>query len=111
MVVVILSALVSEVTFFVGQKDPADSFFWYLGLFVLAVMAGRLNPVRPWRWGVAVILPQSLLSFFPEPSNLWPLGLLFLCILALPLILAAKLGALLWRERFGVQPATQPDPK
>lgn len=95
--VAVMSALVAIFVVLSGQRDPTDSAHWYLGLFCTAFIAGLLLPLRPWRGGVAVLLPQLLLPFVPQPSNLWPLSLIFLALLLLPLTLVACLGA--WIRR------------
>jgi hypothetical protein len=64
-----------------------------LGLFIPTIIAGFLAPDRHWRWAAAVILPQCLAPFFPKPSNIWPLSLIFLGLLFLVLLLAARAAA------------------
>jgi hypothetical protein len=88
-----MSLSVLGLVFASGEKDPTDNGYWYLGLFIPTIITSLLVPDRPWRWAAAVILPQFLAPFFPEPSNIWPLSLIFLGVLFLLLVLAARASA------------------
>jgi hypothetical protein len=91
----VLSLLVWVLVIAAGEQDPTDNPYWYLSLFTLTVVASFLVPGRPWRWAAAVILPQFLGPFYPIPSNIWPLSVVFLGFLFLALLLAAYCSALL----------------
>jgi hypothetical protein len=104
-----LSLLVWAFVIATGEKDPTDSGYWYLGLFVPTMVAGFLVPDRPWRWAAAVIIPQCLGPFFSEPSNIWPLALIFLGILFGALLVTAHAGASMRKmgERLLSRPETR----
>lgn len=94
-----------------GRRDPTDNETWYLGMFTLAFAAGLLSPGRPWRWGVATVVPHYVLIFYPEVSNLWPLAMIFMSVLAIPTTLLAWSGSSLRRSIvrwFGVKPVEPP---
>ena len=76
-----------------GEQDPTDNSNWYLGLFTLTVVASLSLPDRPWRWAAAIILPQFLVPFYPVPSNIWPLSLVFFGFLFVALVLVAYCSA------------------
>src|SRR5687768_994472 len=81
----VLTVLVKTVV----RRDPADSGYWYLGLFTLSAIAGALVQIRPWRGAFAVILPQLV---FPLFSNLGPIAMVFIAVLSIPSIVAAYIG-------------------
>ena len=80
-----------------GRRDPADNEAWYMGMFALAFMAGLLSPGRPWRWGIATVVPHYVLIFHPQVSNLWPLARIFMSLLIAPTTLLAWSGSNLRR--------------
>jgi hypothetical protein len=93
-----------------AHRDPADNGSWYLAMFGLAWIAGLVSPGRPWRWGIAVVVPQWWFVFYPEVSNLWPLAIAFMSILMLPAWLCAWIGAKLRCKFDTLTGRTPPEP-
>lgn len=86
-----------------GKREAWDaSLYWTVAWPLSIALAGGLGhfvPERPWRWGLAVMLPQALLLMMSGAGiGLLPLGLLVFSILALPAIGAAALMAHLRRR-------------
>lgn len=110
LVFVIVAGLVAAVLVrkYGGHRDPADSGSWYLAMFGLAFLAGLISPLKPWRWGIAVVVPQWLSIFYPEVSNLWPMAIAFMSILMLPSWLCAWVGAKL-RNKFDEMTGRTPE--
>ena len=84
--------------------------YWYLGLPVCYLVAGVLGyfgRVRSWRWSLDMLATHwvCMLLFAGSDLSLWPFALLLALVLALPGILTAWLGALVYRLR----PAPQAD--
>jgi hypothetical protein len=65
------------------------------GLCLAAAIFGFLEPKNSWRWGNIPMLGQAAWMFgsSQELGNLWPLGLVAFGIIAIPLIIAARIGA------------------
>ncbi|MBI3806686.1 MAG: hypothetical protein HY281_04100 [Nitrospirae bacterium] len=83
---------------FSGQTEAWDSeLYLTLGIPALCLVAGALGfiePKRSWRWGIIQILGQAVWMFASQGfGNLWPLGMVAFGIFAIPLIMAAGLGA------------------
>lgn len=87
-----------------GGREAWDStLYWRVGYPAMALTACVIAvffPQRPWRWGAVMMASHALCSLLVpgmEP-NLWPLSLIMLVVLALPLIAASYaasyLGAL-----------------
>jgi hypothetical protein len=87
-----------------GRNEAWDSpLYWsvaYPACIALAGFLAYLEPVRPWRWAFAVMLVQPVVMAFTSGSSfgLLPLGLVLFGILALPPLLAARLGGWLRRR-------------
>lgn len=86
-----------------GEKEAWDSHWYFtVGIPVLCVVAAllaRASPRRPWRWAILPLLSQALwVMLLQGPGNLWPLTLVFIVVLSVPLLIAAWLGANI--ERF-----------
>jgi hypothetical protein len=87
-----------------GRNEAWDSpLYWsvaYPACIVLTGFVAYQEPVRPWRWALAVMLVQPVIMVLTSGSSfsLLPLGLILFGILALPPMLAAQLGAW-WRRR------------
>ena len=82
-----------------GTTEAWDSpLYWSVGFPVMAVSVvfiAFIWPDKSWRWGVAIIAAQEIVGFvqaFPQVS-LWPLSLIMLSILSLPLILIAQVAS------------------
>jgi len=78
--------------------------YWYFGLPVCYLVAGPLGylgRVRSWRWSLDMLATHwvCMLLFAGSDLSLWPLALLFALVLALPGMLTAWLGALVYRFR------------
>jgi len=82
-----------------GQAEAWDSpLYWKLGYPLSLLLAGALGfacPVRPWRWGLAVLLVQPVVMALTSGSGfgLLPLGLFLFGVLALPAVAVAGFGA------------------
>ena len=87
-----------------GRNEAWDSpLYWSLAYPACMALAGWLayqEPMRPWRWALAVMLVQPVVMVLTSGSSfgLLPLGLILFGILALPPMLAAQLGAWLRRR-------------
>jgi len=85
-----------------GERKAWDS-PWYLfvGMPIVCAAAAGLSCVdqtRPWRWGLLPIMAQAVWMFATQGfGNLWPLGIGFFLVLAIPPIAIAYLGAFLRR--------------
>lgn len=87
-----------------GQHEAWDSpFYVWFGIPSLCLLAGTLGFLEPhhaWRWGFLPFLAQAAWMFgTQEVGNLWPLGLAAFGVLALPSIVAARIGATLKLRR------------
>jgi hypothetical protein len=88
-----------------GRNEAWDSpLYWSLAYPTCMALAGWLayqEPMRPWRWALAVMLVQPVVMVFTSGSSfgLLPLGLVLFSVLALPPMLAAQLGAWLRQRR------------
>lgn len=82
-----------------GGREAWDSpLYWYFGYPAMVMTACAMSvfwPQRPWRWGAVMMASQAVFGLFVSPAglNLWPLSLVVLMMLTLPLIGAASLGA------------------
>ncbi len=81
-----------------GVREAWDSgLYWLAGYPLSLALAGWLGyrfPDRPWRWGLSVMLAQSLaLALTAGGFGLLPLGLILFSILALPAIALARMAA------------------
>lgn len=87
-----------------GRNEAWDSpVYWTVTYPLCIALAGFLayqQPVRPWRWALAIMLVQPVTMALTSGSSfgLLPLGLVVFAILALPAMLAARVGASL-RQR------------
>jgi peptidoglycan/LPS O-acetylase OafA/YrhL len=87
-----------------GKREPWDDPFYWGIVYPVAILAsgilGGLFPERPWRWALTLFLAQFIAMTIRngEPGNLWPLGLLLFCVMAVPGIILAKLGARIRRR-------------
>jgi hypothetical protein len=82
-----------------GRGEAWDSpLYWsaaYPLCIALAGVLGYVQPVRPWRWALAMMLVQPVVMIFTSDSSfgLLPLGLILFGVLALPPMLSARAGA------------------
>ena len=88
------------VTALAGDRREAwDSpLYWsvtYPLCIALAAVLGYAEPTRPWRWALALMLVQPVVMALTSGSDfgLLPLGLIMFGVLALPPVLAARIGA------------------
>lgn len=90
---------------FSGRREAWDSpLYWSITYPLCLLLAGLLayvEPVRPWRWALAVMLVQPIAMLLTSGSSLslLPLGLIMFAILALPPIAIAGLVARLRLRR------------
>jgi hypothetical protein len=88
-----------------GRNEAWDSpLYWSLAYPACIGLTGWLayqEPIRPWRWALAVMLVQPVVLVLTSGGSfgLLPLGLVLFGVLALPPVLAALLGAWLRRRR------------
>ncbi|MFN3936617.1 MAG: hypothetical protein ACK4KW_03465 [Gemmobacter sp.] len=86
-----------------GRAEPWDApAFWQLSYplaLVLAAVFGALAPIRPWRWGAALVWTLApVLAIGGAGLSMLPPGLVLIGLLSLPAMLAAGLGARLGRR-------------
>jgi hypothetical protein len=88
-----------------GRNEAWDSpLYWSITYPLCLLSAGALayvEPVRPWRWPLALMLVQPIVMLVTSGSSLslLPLGLVMFGILALPPILVARAVAWLALRR------------
>lgn len=82
-----------------GRSEAWDSPVYWLITYPLCLLLtgvlAYLEPVRPWRWALAVMLVQPIAMLLTSGSSLslLPLGLVMFAILALPPIAVARVVA------------------
>jgi len=81
-----------------GRREAWDApLYWSVTYPLSIVLAGGLAyrvPEKPWRWGVAVMLAQAMaMAVSGAGLSLLPMGLIMFGVLALPLIVVARLLA------------------
>lgn len=82
-----------------GRAEAWDSpLYWQIAYPLCIALAGFLayvEPVRPWRWALAVMLVQPVVMTLTSGSSfgLLPLGLALFAVLALPPIFVARICA------------------
>jgi hypothetical protein len=81
-----------------GRAEAWDSPLYFTvgipALCLVALLFGLFEPDRWWRWGVAPIVGQFVWMLVSSgPGNLLPLGAVAFAILALPSMVAARIGA------------------
>src|SRR5262245_54261929 len=87
-----------------GRAEAWDSpLYWsaaYPICLALAGVPGYLEPARPWRWALALMLVQPVVMILTTHGSfgLLPLGLILFGALALPPALSARVGAGLRRR-------------
>lgn len=87
-----------------GKREAWDaSAYWefaYPITLVACAYLGYAYPHRPWRWVLALFAGQFVAMCIRngELGNLWPLGMLLFAVIALPGIVAARLGTRLSRR-------------
>lgn len=86
-----------------GRNEAWDSpLYWsvtYPLCIALATALGYVEPTRPARWALAVMLVQPVVMILTSGSGfgLLPLGLMLFAVLSLPPVLGAYVGA--WLRR------------
>jgi hypothetical protein len=66
----------------------------------LAATFAYFEPTNAWRWGLFPFVGQAVWMFGTQGfGNLWPLGLVAFGVLAIPSIIAARIGASLKNRR------------
>lgn len=81
-----------------GRREAWDSSWYFLVGYPLicavALALGYLAPVRSWRWGLAPFVGQFVWLLLTQgPGNLLPLGIIVFGVIALPAVIAARIGA------------------
>jgi hypothetical protein len=87
-----------------GRREAWDSqWYFIIGIPVVCVVStafGFIEPSKPWRWGVTPLIGQfSWMLLTQGPGNLLPLGLLVFCVLSVPSIMTARIGAFFGNKR------------
>ena len=85
-----------------GEQEAWDSpWYMFIGMPVVCAVAaglGNAEPVKPWRWGLLPMMAQVVWMFATQGfGNLWPLGVGFFFLSAVPPIAGSYLGA--WFRR------------
>ena len=105
----IISAIVgasiwSGVGWWSGRVEAWDtSVYWKIGIPIMVIaifFVAIVWPNKPWRWGVTAAVAQTvvgLVQAFPD-INLWPLSLIAIGFISLPLIVSAYLGSIVKRK-------------
>ncbi len=89
-----------------GSREAWDSpHYWsitYPICIAYGALLGFLDPERPWRWGLALMMVQFLVMMFTSGNswNLLPIGIAYMLIVSLPVMAAAVLCGWLrrWRD-------------
>jgi hypothetical protein len=86
-----------------GRTEAWDSgLYLYVAMPAVCLFAfalGYMAPAHAWRWGVAPVVGQLLWLLASSSSwGLLPLGLIAFCIIAVPSVVAARIGAALRRR-------------
>jgi hypothetical protein len=81
-----------------GRTEAWDSSLYWTFAYPLSIVLARVlgyrSPVKPWRWGLTVMLVQAVvLAFAASSFGLLPLGLILFAVLALPAIGFAQIAA------------------
>ena len=81
-----------------GRREAWDSsLYWvvaYPASIVVAGVVAVFASVRPWRWGLTIMLAQAVtLAITSMSFGLLPLGMILFAILAVPPMLGALVGA------------------
>jgi hypothetical protein len=82
-----------------GRNEAWDSpLYWSIAYplcLLLAGVIGYVEPVRPWRFALALMWVQPVVMIFTSGSSfsLLPLGVIMFGILALPAIMIARISA------------------
>jgi len=82
-----------------GKREAWDAAaYWavaYPAALLICAYLGYSYPVRSWRWPLVLFEAQFIAMCIRngELGNLWPLGMALFAVVALPGILAARLGA------------------
>jgi len=82
-----------------GKREPWDgAFYWSVAYPVsigVCAFLGHAFPDRPWRWALVLFEAQFLAMCIRngELGNLWPMGMVVFAIVAVPGVVAAKIGA------------------
>lgn len=89
-----------------GRTEAWDSSLYWLAAYPVGIVvsgfAGFMRADRAWRWGLTLMLAQAItLASMTFSFGLLPLGLIVFGVLAVPTMLAARLGAWI-RGRLGV---------
>jgi hypothetical protein len=87
-----------------SKREAWDSpLYFVVGIPLLCVVAAVLaliEPDHPWKWAVVPLAAQAAWMFMAQGfGNLAPLGVLFFGVLAIPLFIAARIGAFLGKRR------------
>lgn len=82
-----------------GRNEAWDSPLYWSVTYPLCLLVagafGYIEPVRPWRFALALMLVQPVVMILTSGGgfSLLPLGVIMFGILALPAILVARLSA------------------
>ena len=87
-----------------SKREAWDSpLYFAAGIPFLCMVAGALaliEPDHPWKWAVVPLAAQAVWMFITQGvGNLAPLGIVFFGILAIPLLISARIGAFFGKRR------------
>jgi hypothetical protein len=106
----VLAVATGLVTFFDSKMFVDIARYFSVGLpvcYLVAGLLGYLGPVHSWRWSLEMIGTHLVgtILFSSGARYLWPLPLVVALVLALPGILTAWLGAVVYRFWAAMQQA------
>ncbi len=93
-------ALVSTL---LDKREAWDSELYFTvgipAVCLLAAVLGYLEPLRPWRWGVAPQVGQlACMLLMQGVGSMLPIGVIMLAILSIPAMITAWMGAAVGRR-------------
>jgi hypothetical protein len=86
-----------------GKREAWDSDLYFIAgipaVCLLALVLGYVEPLRPWRWGVAPQVGQlACMLLLQGVGNMLPLGVIMFGVLSIPSIITAWIGAAVGRR-------------
>ena len=93
-------------SFISGKNEAWDSpLYDSYGIPLMSLITGILGfvlPIRPYRWGIAMVASQAVFLVFIKPTaNLLPLGIFLFGVYSIPCIITAYIGAFVRNKIMG----------